>query len=183
MKPALRRAARQARETFVAGLASAVRQGLERAMANQAGVLLQGDGTLGSHAAVGAECDPFALEARWPGRIAFPRVTAEGLAFHEARFDTMQPGAFGIPEPSPDTPVVRPDIVLVPLLLFDRAGNRLGQGGGHYDRTLRTLRASGPLSAIGVAWDMQEAESLEPDPWDEPLDAVITPTRCLRFPR
>jgi 5-formyltetrahydrofolate cyclo-ligase len=137
-------------------------------------------GTLGSFAAVGDEIDPAAIEtaARALGwRTAFPRVTAEGpLAFHHADFADLAPGFRGIPEPDPARPVVRPDVLLVPLLAADHAGNRLGQGGGHYDRTLASLRANGPLLAIGLAWDMQLVATLPAQPWDQPLDAIATPT-------
>jgi len=66
---------------------------------------------------------------------------------------------------------VTPDIVLMPLLGFDRQGSRLGQGAGYYDRAL--ARQSDPLR-IGIAWSVQEFENLPADPWDMPLDAILT---------
>jgi 5-formyltetrahydrofolate cyclo-ligase len=88
----------------------------------------------------------------------------------------LSPGYRGIPEPRPDLPAVRPDVVLVPLVAADRNGHRLGQGGGHYDRTLAALRAQGPVLAIGLAWDMQIMPDIPASPWDQPLDAIATPT-------
>ncbi len=179
-RKALRAKARSARQAFVAALAAPVRRGLEAALAAQALPHLGPAGMLGSFAAVGDEADPAALEsaaaaAGW--RTAFPRVTGNGpLSFHGSRYEDLAPGYRGIPEPAADRPAVRPDVLLVPLLAADLSGNRLGQGGGHYDRTLAALRAEGPLLAIGIAWDMQILPRLAARQWDQPLDAIATPT-------
>ena len=78
---------------------------------------------------------------------------------------------FGIAEPAPDRPEVRPQHALVPLLAFDDEGFRLGYGGGFYDRTLATLRSDGggPLVAIGVGLAAQRRPSLPREPFDEQL--------------
>jgi 5-formyltetrahydrofolate cyclo-ligase len=134
---------------------------------------------LASYAALGDEIDPAQVEqaARAFGwQIAYPRVTGEALAFHLAERAALHPGYKGLPEPDAATHMVRPDALLVPLLAADRAGNRLGQGAGHYDRTLAALRADGAPLAIGLAWDVQLADSIAAAPWDQPLDAVATPT-------
>jgi 5-formyltetrahydrofolate cyclo-ligase len=178
---ALRAAARAARDAFVGGVAPAVRRALETALAEALRPMVRSAGVIGGYAARGSEVDPFPVEAMVPGRLAFPRVTTSGLRFHRASFDGLSPGFRGIPEPLADAPTVEPDLLLVPLLQFDASGNRLGQGGGHYDRALRRLRAERAVTAIGLAWDMQEADRIAPEPWDEPLDAVATPTRLLRF--
>jgi 5-formyltetrahydrofolate cyclo-ligase len=91
----------------------------------------------------------------------------------------LMPGLGGIPEPAADLPMVRPDLLLVPLLAVDRSGNRLGQGGGHYDRTLAALRATQPTIAIGLAWDVQLVDAVAAEPWDQPLDAIATPSAFL----
>ncbi|WP_448586334.1 5-formyltetrahydrofolate cyclo-ligase [Thermaurantiacus sp.] len=159
-----------------------MRRALEGALARHLEETLAGAAVLGSYAAVGAEIDPAAIEAACRSCMAFPRATPENeLRFHACRSEALAPGFRGIPEPPADAPEVEPDVVLVPLLLFDRRGNRLGQGGGHYDRTLRRLRERGGVLAIGLAWDMQEADALARAPWDEPLDLVATPTRLLSF--
>jgi 5-formyltetrahydrofolate cyclo-ligase len=69
---------------------------------------------------------------------------------------------------------VTPDLIIAPLLAFDRAGGRLGQGGGHYDRTIEALRALGPLFVIGLAYAGQEIAAVPREPHDQPLDAILT---------
>lgn len=115
----------------------------------------------------------------FPGSLAYPRRGDRGLTFHRCPRDRLAPGAGGIAEPSAADPV-EPDVVLVPLLAVDAAGNRLGQGGGHYDRALAALRARRRVVAVGIAWDVQVVAALPVDPWDQPLDAVATPTRWWR---
>jgi 5-formyltetrahydrofolate cyclo-ligase len=67
-----------------------------------------------------------------------------------------------------------PNLIIAPLLAFDRAGGRLGQGGGHYDRTIAALRARGPLFVIGLAYAGQEVEAVPREPHDQLLDAILT---------
>ena len=92
----------------------------------------------------------------------------------------MEKGAFGALIPTGAADVV-PDILIVPLVAFDRAGGRLGYGGGFYDRTLERLRAQGPLLAFGFAYSAQEADSLPLEETDQPLDAIVTDAEILRF--
>ncbi len=84
------------------------------------------------------------------------------------------PGVWGIPRPTCEAPVVEPDVLLVPLMAFDRKGYRLGYGGGFYDRTLELLRAKKPILAIGIAYAAQEVDSVPRGPHDQPLDFVMT---------
>jgi len=93
---------------------------------------------------------------------------------------TLVTGRFGIEEPSDGQPL-HPDVIVVPTLGFTRDGDRLGYGKGFYDRTLAHLRTfDKPLTAIGVAWDDANLETLEPSyqpaAHDQRLDAVLTPT-------
>lgn len=67
-----------------------------------------------------------------------------------------------------------PDLVVAPMLAFDEAGGRLGQGGGHYDRTLQQLRATGPVFVIGLAYAGQEIDRVPREPHDQCLDAILT---------
>ena len=110
--------------------------------------------------------------------LALPRVQGRGrpLAFHAWHpGDLLLAGPFGVMEPDPDAPAVRPRVLLVPLLAFDRQGRRLGYGAGYYDLALRELRALGPLPlAIGVAFAAQEVDEVPTGPRDQPLDAVVT---------
>jgi 5-formyltetrahydrofolate cyclo-ligase len=80
-------------------------------------------------------------------------------------------GPFGLRQPNQTNMILKPDIILVPLIAFDRNLNRLGQGAGHYDRALSVLDNA---IAIGIAWSVQEADCVPADPWDIPLDAVLT---------
>ena len=85
----------------------------------------------------------------------------------------MEEGPFGAMIPAAGGWIV-PEILIVPLVAFDRKGGRLGYGGGFYDRTLAELRASGPVLAIGFAFAAQEAEDLPLEPTDQPLDLIVT---------
>jgi 5-formyltetrahydrofolate cyclo-ligase len=98
------------------------------------------------------------------------------LAFHAWRpGDPLLPGPFGVLEPVPLAPRLRPGVVVAPLLAFDRAGRRLGHGAGFYDRTLRALRGDGPAPAVlGLAFAFQEVAAVPAGPDDERLDGVLT---------
>jgi 5-formyltetrahydrofolate cyclo-ligase len=95
--------------------------------------------------------------------------------------DILVSGMMGIPEPPPEAPQLLPDILLVPLAAFDRAGHRIGYGAGHYDRTFAQLRAVKPFVAIGIAFDTQEIEAIPMQPHDVALDYVLTETRTIDF--
>jgi 5-formyltetrahydrofolate cyclo-ligase len=84
------------------------------------------------------------------------------------------PGVWDIPRPTDDAPIIEPDVLLVPLMAFDRKGYRLGYGGGFYDRTLELLRAKKSITAIGIAYAAQEVDSVAHDSHDQPLDFVMT---------
>lgn len=86
----------------------------------------------------------------------------------------LVPGAFRIMEPMGDAPLVQPDIVLVPLLAFDKQGYRLGYGGGFYDRTLEVLRAEAPTLAVGIGYAGQGVDKLPIDAYDQKLDWIVT---------
>jgi len=93
----------------------------------------------------------------------------------------LGPGAYGITEPLPDKarpcPAPRPEILFIPAVAFDSQGYRLGFGGGYYDRF---LSSSGCLGlTIGLAYDFQILPSLPVEPWDCPVDIIITPTRTI----
>ena len=80
-------------------------------------------------------------------------------------------GPFGLRQPDATAPGCSPDIILTPLLGFDRQGGRLGQGAGHYDRAFAALPHAW---RIGVAWSVQELGAVPSDPWDVPLHAIAT---------
>ena len=109
--------------------------------------------------------------------IALPVVAGRGrpLIFRAWREgDEMADGAFGIREPLPAAAEIEPGVLLVPLLAFDRAGFRLGYGGGFYDRSLADLREKAPVLAVGIAWAGQETAAVPRDSHDQPLDWIVT---------
>lgn len=91
----------------------------------------------------------------------------------------LYPSGFGTLAPPDDAPRAEPDLVIMPLLGFDRAGTRLGYGGGYYDRTLASLTKTPRL--IGFAFAAQELDFIPREPHDIPLDAVITEQGVLQF--
>jgi 5-formyltetrahydrofolate cyclo-ligase len=129
---------------------------------------------------INSEFDPFPLLRALADKgaaLALPLIIARD---HALIFRTWQPeeglvrGPHGIFQPSSDAPEVDPDIVLVPLAAFDRAGHRIGYGRGYYDRTLQNLRAMKKITVIGLAFAVQEIEIVPRLPHDEQLDCVLT---------
>lgn len=112
--------------------------------------------------------------------LSLPRFEHRAAPMHFAAFvdpfeeSDLEIGPFGLLQPAADAPVARPEVLIVPLVGFTAEGQRLGQGGGHYDR----WSASNPgARAIGLAWDCQLVGTLPTEAHDHPLDAVVTPTR------
>lgn len=118
---------------------------------------------------------PAMAEACAHGPVGVPVITGEGqpLKFAQWTPETqMVSGAFGAAIPA-EPQFFEPEIVIVPLLAFTRAGGRLGYGGGFYDRTLELLRAKRPTLAIGFAFAGQEGD-VPLEPTDQPLDLIVT---------
>jgi len=114
-------------------------------------------------------------------RIGLPVVVKRGqpLLFRQWTPETvLVQGPFRVMTPPPESPEVVPSLLIVPLLAFDRAGYRLGYGGGFYDRTLHKLRTAagtgGKVLAVGVALSAQEMPSGPRDETDQPLDWIVT---------
>jgi 5-formyltetrahydrofolate cyclo-ligase len=115
--------------------------------------------------------------------VAVPTLAgaAAPLAFRRWEpFMALIPGELEIPEPSHDAPLVEPDLVLVPLLAFDRGGHRLGYGRGYYDRTLAAARARRHVTAVGLAFTAQEMVSVPAGDDDQRLDWILTETALIR---
>ena len=108
--------------------------------------------------------------------LALPAVTPDGLVFRAWRpDDTLAPAGFGLREPTADAPAVRPRTLLVPLAAFDRRGERIGYGKGHYDRAIARLAADGrPLTTVGLAFSCQEVDVVPAEPHDRRLDWIMT---------
>lgn len=112
--------------------------------------------------------------------LALPRFASPDAPMTFARHtdphgtSDLETGPFGILQPTAKAEPVIPDVLFVPLVGFTDRCERLGQGGGHYDRWLAEHR---PALAIGMGWDVQLCATLPAEPHDAALDAVITPTR------
>lgn len=133
---------------------------------------------LAGYAQMRTEIDPTPAmeEAAAHGPVCLPVIEAAGQPLKFRAWTpgcAMIAGAFGahIPE---EGDWITPEILIVPLVAFSRAGGRLGYGGGFYDRTLEQLRAHKPTLAIGFAYAEQELPDLPLEPTDQPLDLIVT---------
>ncbi len=174
-KTALRAAMRKRRRGLAADDASAA----ERAAAVLPAALVGRFAVVGGYHALGAELDPsIVLERLADGgaAIALPVARpAEPLVFRLVRAgDTPEPDALGIAAPPAGAPEAFPQLIIAPVLAFDRRGGRLGQGGGHYDRTIAALRARGPVFVLGLAYAGQEIAAAPVESHDQALDAILT---------
>jgi 5-formyltetrahydrofolate cyclo-ligase len=139
------------------------------------------------YAPIRGEIDPFPLMqalAAGGARLALPVVTGQGrpLQFREwSPGDALLRSPLGILEPPPTAPETTPDVVLAPLAAFDGRGHRIGYGAGHYDRTLEALRAQRPVIAVGLAFAVQQIETVPAAGHDVALDYVITEQDTLIF--
>ncbi|WP_410217045.1 5-formyltetrahydrofolate cyclo-ligase [Paracoccus sp. (in: a-proteobacteria)] len=168
VKDALRTQALAARSR--GGDAAALDLRLRRALAPFAGA------TLAGYWPMRDEADPRPAMAAHAGPVVLPVVPgrAQPLLFRRWQGEALVPGPWGTMHPADSEPELRPDVLIVPLAGFDRSGNRLGYGGGYYDRTLQLLRETGPVHAIGLAFACQELPSIPAEPFDQPLDLIVT---------
>ena len=111
--------------------------------------------------------------------IAFPVVVgAAPLEFrHVSNIKLLEAGFMGIAEPGDGCPLVIPDLIITPMIAFDRSMNRLGQGGGHFDRTFNKYPKA---TRIGLAWSIQETEKIPVESHDIALDAIVTETELIQ---
>ena len=119
--------------------------------------------------------EPDLTRWNWNGKsLALPRITESEIRFFEVPgFENLQFQALGIAEPPADALLAEPpDLILVPGLGFDRAGRRLGRGGGYYDRFLATIPSSIPR--IGVGFDFQICETIPTESHDIRMNAIVT---------
>lgn len=196
-RAALRRVLRQRR----AALHEAEQSKASRAVAERlvGSELLAGSTVVAGYLAARGELDIDVALARLADEgmtVTVPRVNGDDLEFVRWKPDTMTaPGAFGIAEPvvGEVIPLGRHQAVLVPMVAFDHHGNRLGQGGGFYDRALAAVRTSAhaaqsdpseqsPL-VIGVAHSFARVHSIAAEPWDQRLDAAVTDRQIYDFRR
>lgn len=182
-KAALREALRERRKAF------AVVQG-ELAAAQLrdmflAHIILPDDAQIAFYMPQADEIDPTPLIETLESRghsLCLPCVDVRGapLVFRAYRTgDPFRLGPMRVPEPVTAAPLAVPDIVLAPLVGFDRRGGRLGQGGGYYDRTLAALRAGKQVRVIGLAFSVQEEPVIPMADHDAFLDAIITEREAI----
>ena len=179
IKTAARKAAFARRKlAFDAGQGAAAGY-LSEVLAGYRGVPVAG------YMAMRTEIDPTAAmeEAAAHGYVGVPVIIGAGKALKFRAWSpgcAMTAGEFGAQIPEAGD-WMTPEIVIVPLVAFDRQGGRLGYGGGFYDRTLEGLRAQRPTLAVGFAFDAQEAEALPLEPTDQPLDLIVTETGVIQL--
>jgi 5-formyltetrahydrofolate cyclo-ligase len=140
----------------------------------------------------GGEFDahPLLNQALWMQRECYlPVIPRRGRVMRFARVGRntrMTTNRYGIAEPIDPHPLRarQLDLLLMPLVGFDHAGYRLGMGGGYYDATLAYMqhrRHWRKPRLVGLAYECQRVEILPHDPWDMPLDAVLTERQLYRF--
>lgn len=171
-KAAARKAAFARRKEAHAAVGGAGAGHLSEVLAGYRGVSLAG------YMPIRTEISPLPAmeEAAAHGPVGVPVILGEGQPL---KFRSWEPecemvdGPFGAKVPASGEWIV-PEILIVPLVAFTRAGERLGYGGGFYDRTLEGLRNRGSALAIGFAYSAQEAAALPMEPTDQPLDLIVT---------
>ena len=133
--------------------------------------------TVASYVPIGSEADPSplaraAVEAGCV--IVLPHVVDRATPLRFLAWDTeaaLAAGPFGLHQPADTAEDRAPDLILTPLVAFDAALNRIGQGAAHYDRAFAQFPNA---LRIGVAWSIQQVAEIAIDPWDVPLHAVAT---------
>lgn len=157
-----------------------------------ASVDIEQAGHIALYLANDAELDTFALiQALWLlGKqvylpVLHPFVPGYLLFVNYQRDSLLYPNKFGIPEPLLQCALIRPvqqlDIIFTPLVAFDANGNRLGMGGGFYDRTLAQLPADSRCKVIGLAHSCQQVDNVPAAAWDVALPHIITESRQWLF--
>ena len=131
------------------------------------------------------EIDPLPAMAAHQGPVCVPVIPGPDMPLRFREWTpgcAMEAGAFGALIPA-EGAWLEPEVLIVPLLSFDRRGFRLGYGGGFYDRTLERLRARGATLALGFAFAAQEVAEVPIEPTDQPLDAILTESGLIPLQR
>ncbi len=174
-KAALRARALAARERE-GGDQAAITRHLSAALHPHGGAIVSG------YWPMRGEADPVPAMRDHSGLLCLPVVPGKAvpLIFRQWQGEPLDAGPFGTSHPSESSPVLRPEVLIVPLAAFDRAGNRIGYGGGYYDRTLELLRSQGSVIAIGLAFASQELPQVPVEAFDQPLDLIVTCREIIR---
>ncbi len=138
---------------------------------------------------VGSEVDLTATMAtlREDGyKVALPRVRDMDQPMEFRLWDGTPPteaSVGAVLQPGAEARMASPDLILVPLLGFDRLGNRLGYGKGFYDRTLREMRIIKPVITVGIAFAEQEVPRIPTEKHDQRLDWILTDRGAIHTTR
>ena len=171
------------RKALAAALAPALRTELENKLAAIVLPHLLGARVVAGYHPMREEISPYPILDAIGGeqQAALPWFAGRDARMIFRQAPAVEAGPWRVLQPSGEAPALAPDLVLVPLVLADRSGARIGHGKGHYDRALSHLREAGPVFTIGICWEEQLIdEPIPADPWDVPLDAIATPREWLR---
>ena len=181
-KDALRAEGLRLRRAFARSLTDALRAELETALAERVLPHLITARVIAFYHPLRDEISPYPIIERLGEgqRAALPWFADRDARMLWREAPAAEPSPWGVLQPPPAAEALAPDLVLVPLVLADRHGTRIGHGKGHYDRALSHLRESRKVFTIGLGWDSQIVDGPIPaDPWDMKLDAIATPKEWI----
>jgi 5-formyltetrahydrofolate cyclo-ligase len=181
-KKKLREEYRRRRDTFHSQLDMATRGLAFRRPPTPLAKLIEQSDIIALYSAIGSEAPTTSLAEYLAeiGKImAFPVCIGDSpLEFRKVdNLDLLQTGFRNIYEPGADCPAVTPDLIIAPMIAFDRSMHRLGQGGGHYDRTFAEYPKA---TRIGLAWSVQETDAVPVQSHDAPLDMIVTESEIIQ---
>lgn len=180
-KAALRRLLRDRRARYVAGLPASARGLAFRLLPSPVLRRFPSGATIALYRAIGAEAPTESIADQLESlgfRLALPRIGADGV-MDFAAWETdriLIPGPFRTLQPDSEAMAVTPDVIVTPLVGFDSSLNRLGQGGGYYDRA---FAAHPGALRVGLAWSAQSVEHMPAEDHDLPLDIIVTEAAIL----
>ena len=184
-KATARQELRARRKSYAASLSPATREALEADLVRALEPCLFASRIVAAYQPMKDEISPLGVlhRAAALGRqTALPAFVKRDSRMTFRSGSAEEPGPWGLLQPSMAEPAVIPDLILVPLVACDPAGNRIGMGQGHYDRALEGLREGARI--IGIGWEFQLLDiPLAPEPWDQPLDAFASPSGLTEFAR
>lgn len=169
IKAALRKQALESRQRM-GGDQARLERLLDQALRPHAGRVLAG------YWPMRGEADPRPAMQSHDAPVCLPVVTGRAvpLVFRHWDLGPLEAGPFGTSHPSESAKIMVPQVLIVPLVAYDRSGNRIGYGGGYYDRTLNRLRNAAPTVAIGLAYASQELDGIPAEEFDQRLDLIVT---------
>ena len=181
-KKKLREEYRRRRDAFYRQLDTATRGLAFRRPPSPLARLIEQSKIIALYSATGSEAPTSRLAdylAEIGKTVAFPVWTGDApLEFRGIdNIDLLEAGYRNIAEPGPSCPVVSPDLIIAPMLAFDRSMHRLGQGGGHYDRTFARYPDA---PRVGLAWSVQQTDHVPVDKHDIALDMIVTESEIIQ---